>query len=169
MPAPKLAPSGRNTHKPPASPHPTDVWSNLVRHQMEWGVKSTIALIKSAEAMRKVQLHYANLARERHEDVLARLHEATSPEQMMGLQAELLRFDGAGATRYWQDLFDAAARMNADLIGCVAGAAEATRDDSLATAMQSFQSGGIHTGIAPLDDIFNAALNQQLVTPARAS
>lgn len=168
MPAPKAAPSGRNTDKPSAPQQSNDVWANLVRHQLEWGVKSTIALLKSAEAMRKVQLHYANLARERHEDVLERLHEATSPEQMVGLQAELWRFDGAGATRYWQDLFDAAARMNADLIGCAAGVVEATRDDSLATAMQSFQ-GGIHTGIAPLDDIFNAALNQQLVTPARAS
>jgi hypothetical protein len=168
MPSPKAAPSGRTTPRPSPAPQPADIWGNLVRHQLEWGVKSTITLLKSAEAMRKIQLHYANLARERHEDVLERLHAATSPEQMVGLQAELWRFDGAGAARYWQDLFDAAARMNADLIGCVAGAAEATRDDSLAGAMQSFQ-GGIHTGIGPLDDIFNAALNQQLVTPARTS
>lgn len=168
MPASKAAVSGRATPKPSGSPQTADVWGNLMRHQLEWTLKSTIALLKSAEAMRKVQLHYANLARERHEEVLARVHEASSPEQLIGLQAELWRFDGAGATRYWQDLLDAAVRMNADLIGCAAGALESTRDDGLATAMQSFQ-GGLHTGIGPLDDIFNAALNQQLVAPARAS
>jgi hypothetical protein len=168
MPSPKTPPNSRSTSKPSPKPQTADIWSNLVRHQLEWTVKSTLTLIKSAEAMRKIQLHYANLARERHEDVLERLHEATTPEQMMGLQAELWRFDGAGATRYWQDLLDASVRMNTDLIGCVAGAAEATRDDSLATAMQPFQ-GGMHTGIAPLDELINASLNQQLMKPARAS
>ncbi len=168
MSAPKAAPRGHSSPRSSPAPQPADIWGNLVRHQLEWGVKSTLTLIKSAEAMRKIQLHYANLARERHEDVLERLHDATSPEQMVSLQAELWRFDGAGAMRYWQDLFDAAARMNADLIGCVAGAAEATRDDSLATAMQPFQ-GGMHTGIAPLDELINASLNQQLMKPARAS
>ena len=168
MPSPKAAASGRSTPKDSPTPQPADVWSNLVRHQLEWAVKSTLTLIKSAEAMRKIQLHYANLARERHDEVLERLHEATTPEQMMGLQAELWRFDGAGATRYWQDLLDASVRMNTDLIGCVASAAEATRDDSLATAMHPFQ-GGMHTGIAPLDELINASLNQQLMKPARAS
>lgn len=158
------------THPPETAAHPfaaglsPDLWSEPARQQMEWGLQTLVALLRGGEEIRKAQLDAAHLALTRHEEARRRVHEAGDLTQLLGLQAELWRFDGASATRYWQDLLDATMRMNAEMMRCQFEMLGAGRNEALKSAFEAMQT-GLHTGIRPLDDLFNAPLNRELVPP----
>lgn len=149
---------------PPAG-LPLDMWSEQTRQQMEWGLQTTAALLRCSEEMRRTQLDAAHLALTRHEDLRQRVHEADDLAQLLSLQAELWRFDSASATRYWQDLFDAAMRLNTEMMRCQWNLLTTGRNGALKSAFEAMQS-SLHTGIRPLDDVFQAAVNRELVAAA---
>ena len=155
-----------DTTEAAASP-PLDIWSEQAKHRMECGLQTLVACLRGGQEMQKAQLDAAHLALRRHEELQQRLHEAGDLSQLLGLQAELWRFDNASATRYWQDLFDAALRMNAEMLRCQVELMSTGQSDAVKTAFQTMQN-SLHTGIRPLDDLFNTQLNQALAPSAGA-
>ena len=143
-----------------AAPAPeTDSWTSAGKRQLAWWIDVSTVMFKGAEAMRRAQLNAAHLARVRHEEVAERLLAAQDLAGVMALQSELLRFDTAGATRYWQELFDLASRTGADMLGCAGRAVEAGEGEGVKSLFQALQ-GLSHTGIGTIDDLFGAPLHQ---------
>lgn len=154
------APAGAAESAPRASASP-DPWADMARRQMEWPLLALIAVVRGAEAVRTVQLNYAHLTRQHHEEALARVAAAKDLPQMWAAQAELLRFDAAGATRYWQELFDAWAHAGQDVWSRMVCAADRSAGDPLLAGFLGWQ-GCLHSGISPMDDLFNAPYSQAL-------
>lgn len=151
------------TAKPSPAPATTasldvDAWTQAGKQQLAWSIDLAAALFKGAEAMRRAQLNAAHLARERHENVAERLPDAPDLAGVMALQAELLRFDMAGAARYWQELFDLGLRTGVEMLGCAGRAMESGKGEGVKSAWQMLH-GMTHTGIGTIDDLFGATLN----------
>ncbi|MCM5680576.1 phasin family protein [Schlegelella sp. S2-27] len=136
-----------------------DAWTRAGKQQLAWSIDLAAALFKGAETMRRAQLNAAHLARVRHENVAERLSEARDLASVMALQAELLRFDMAGAARYWQELFDLGLRTGVEMLGCTGRAMEPGDGDGAKSAWQMLH-GLTQTGIGTIDDLFGTTLNQ---------
>jgi hypothetical protein len=147
---------------PPAD---LDAWTQAGKQQLAWSIDLATAMFKGAEAMRRAQLNAAHLARVRHENAAERLLDARDLAGLMALQAELLRFDMAGATRYWQELFDLSWRTGTEMLTCASRALEAGEGGGVRSAFQVLQ-GMTHTGVGTLDDLFGASLNKAMMGAA---
>jgi hypothetical protein len=160
MPAKTTTPSSTPTNALP--PADLDAWTQAGKQQLAWSIDLATAMFKGAEAMRRAQLNAAHLARVRHENVAERLLDARDLAGVMALQAELLRFDMAGATRYWQELFDMSWRTGTEMLTCASRALEAGEGEGVKSAFQVLQ-GMTHTGVGTLDDLFGASLNKAMM------
>lgn len=139
-----------------------DAWTQAGKQQLAWSIDLATAMFRGAEAMRRAQLNAAHLARVRHENVAERLVEARDLAGVMALQAELLRFDMAGAARYWQELFDLSLRTGVEMLGQASRAIETGEGEGVKSAFQALQS-MTHTGIGTLDDLFGASLTKAMM------
>jgi len=156
------ASNNKRTAAPARMPSDLDNWSQSAKTQMEFGLRVMLAMLRSAEEMRKLDFDSVHLARLRHEELQQRLRDTTDPSQLVALQSDLLRFDAASATRFWQELFDVGVRMNTEMLKCVTDVADIERGDFVKSMFETMVS-SMHTGIRPLDDLFNAHLNRDLV------
>lgn len=156
MPSPKNAKPARAAAG--TSAPDLDAWTQAARQQLAWSIDFATAMFRGAEAMRRAQLNAAHQARERHESAARRLPDTRDLAGLMALQAELLRFDMAGAARYWQELFDLGLRTGVEMLGCTTRAMEAGEGEGVPTPWQVMQS-MTHTGIGTIDDLFGTSLN----------
>ena len=151
---------------PPASTVPTpEGWVGLTRDQLELSLQSAMAWLRAVESVRKVQWDMTHLAIKRYEDMARRLHEAKEFTEVMAIQVELMRFDSAAAIRFGQELYDAAVQNATDALTQARPSFDASKLDGLKSWMQAMQSMA-HTGVRPLDDLFNQSLLRDLMMPA---
>jgi len=115
-----------NPRKPraaPAAAAPEAVWSaasDLPRQQLSAATESACAMFRGFEAMRRIQEQAAHEALEHYARATALIRQADDPNQLLEIQAELLRFDLDGSARYWQQLGAAAVDMQREMLGCCA-------------------------------------------------
>lgn len=92
----------------------------LPHQQLVAATEGACAVFRGFEAMRKVQEQAAHHALTQHQQALERLRQAQDPTQWMAIESDLMRFDVEGATRYWQQLGEAALQMQGELMDCFA-------------------------------------------------
>jgi len=108
----------RNT--PAASPETAsaEAWNaalDLPRQQMTLATEGACAMFHGFETMRHIQEKAAHEALMHYTKAAQQLRDAKDPAQLLEIQAELMRFDLEGATRYWQQIGAAAVDMQNEL------------------------------------------------------
>jgi hypothetical protein len=122
---------------------PLNLLADLPRQQMALMTQSASAWLRASENVRKVQQQAAHRASAQHQEVAERLREPCDFNELMAIQAELLRFNMQEAAQYWQQITTAALKAQADLVG---------------SAGQALDPGGEPT-LDSLQRVFEASLN----------
>jgi len=146
---------------------PAEGWVGLTRDQFEFALQTTTAMLKSIEAMQKAQWDMTHLALERHQALQERVQQTTEIQDLVALQVEMLRFDGAAAIRSAQEVYDAALRSATEAFEHARSTVESSGGDATKTWLQSLQS-MMHTGARPLDDMLGQPLLRGLMIPGVA-
>src|SRR5690606_13000796 len=94
--------------------------ASVPHQQLVAATEGACAVFRGFETMRKVQEQAAHHALTRHQQALDKLRQAQDPAKWMEIESELLRFDVEGATRYWQQLGEAALQMQGEIMECFA-------------------------------------------------
>ena len=106
------------TTRRPATPAPVhhgdDPWSAALRGQLERTTLGMVAMLESAEAMHRYLLDSTHAARQRHEALRARIHDATETPQLLALEGDLWRFDTDLAWRCWNEIAETMTHMGTE-------------------------------------------------------
>jgi hypothetical protein len=134
--------SARDTESTAA---PLNMLADLPRRQLALMTQSASAMFRGSEAMRKIQQQAAQRATEHTEEVAQRLRGQCDFNDLLAIQADLVRFNMQEAAQYWQQLAMAGMKLQADMVsraGQVAldGAGEPTLD-SLQRAFEATLNG----------------------------
>lgn len=122
---------------------PMNYLADLPRKQLALMTQSTSALFRGSEAMRKIQQQTAHRAAAHQDEVRERLRSPCDLAELLSIQGELMRFNLQEAAQYWQQLTDAALKVQADLVSRVAEDAQGEPTlDSLQRAFQASLSAG---------------------------
>lgn len=165
--------SGNGASLPWLDPHEA---TTATLRQCEW-------LLKGEEDALRVHLDTTHLALERTRDWLRRAGNEHGngrsgspsgaegigqPLDPLALQTELGRFATAASVRHLQALGDVWAQMWSAPLAMWAGAAGHVLDalPALPRPDPTAWMPWIHTGVRPLDDLFSASLNRDLVPPS---
>jgi hypothetical protein len=108
----------RNAQAAPAAATPAETWNaalDLPRQQMTLATEGACAMFQGFESMRRIQEQAAHEALMHYTKAAQRLKEANDLAQLLEIQAELMRFDLDGATRYWQQIGEVAVVMQNEL------------------------------------------------------
>jgi len=93
------------------------------KRQLDASMRITEAIIEGSTRMHEVQIEAAT---EAHADAVAThkaLAEAKSPDELLRIQTEWLVANQKKSMEYWKGLYEAAAATNAQVMGCLRGAA----------------------------------------------
>lgn len=129
---------------PAASLAPLGLFADLPRQQMALITQSASALLRVSESVRKVQQQAAHRASAQHQELAERLRGPCDFNELMAIQGELLRFNLQEAAQYWQQIFTAGFKAQADLVG---------------TAGQALDSAAGEPTLDSLQKAFEASLN----------
>lgn len=130
----------QNVQAAGAAQQPWNMFADFGRQQMALANEGAGALFRGFEAIRKIQQQTAHQAGARHEAAAEKLKESCSPNDVLAIQSELLRFDIEAATRYWQQLGAAAMEMQTEMLGCATHLADAESLLEAASALDHFES-----------------------------
>jgi hypothetical protein len=111
--------------------------ADWVAEQLALAGERTAVLLRGLEAVRRIHAEAAQQAAERHAAAAGQLR-GNRFEDVLALQADLLRGDVESAARYWQALADATLEMNAELWGCATKLVNT--EDAFATATRLFHA-----------------------------
>ena len=136
-------------------------WAAQVRLPLSWSLQTLMLMLHAGEEWQRAQLDCWHLALKRHEQAHQRLLGCEDTAAMASVHADILRFDTANLTQLGQRCMDTGVHLNTDLARLIAQALDGTRHHAMRSAFEGFQS-GLHTGIRPLDDIFNAPILREL-------
>jgi hypothetical protein len=122
-------------------PTPFNLLADLPRRQLALMTYSATALFRGSEDMRRIQEQAAHRATERHEEVSERLRDPCDFNDLLAIQADLVRFDMQEALRYWQQLANAALKLQADLVSSTGEAVlEGASEPSLDSLQRAFEA-----------------------------
>lgn len=119
---------------------PLNLLADLPRRQMALITQSASALLRASEAMRKVQEQAAHRASAQHEEAAERLRAPCDFNELMAIQAELLRFNLQEAAQYWQQLANAALKVQVDLVGSAGQALDPGGEPTLDSLQRAFEA-----------------------------
>ena len=117
---------------------PLDFLADLPRKQMVLMTQSASALLRASEAVRKVQQQAAHRASAQHQEVAERLRSPCDFNELLVIQAELLRFNMQEAAQYWQQIASAALKAQVDLAGTAGEALNAGSEPTLDSLQKAF-------------------------------
>lgn len=89
----------------------------LPRQQLTLATEGACAMFQGFEAMRRIQEKAAHEALEHYSNAAKRLKDSSDPAQLLEIQADLMRFDLDGATRYWRQIGAVVVEMQQDMVG----------------------------------------------------
>ncbi len=95
---------------------------------------------RSSESIRKIQQQAAHHASLRHEAATKKLRSDCTPADLLGIQAELLRFDTAEASQYWQQLAATAQQAQAEMMTCTSHMPNSQLGNNLQSTLNAFQA-----------------------------
>ncbi|MBG9390229.1 phasin family protein [Caenimonas aquaedulcis] len=99
-------------------PIPWNLASDQQRQQLAVATESACAVFRGFEAIRKIQERAAHQALHTYSTAAEKLKGPCDPQDVMGIQSHLMRFDMESATQYWQQLAAATMEMQAQLMNC---------------------------------------------------
>lgn len=117
---------------------PMNMLADLPRKQLELLTRSTTALLRGSEAMRKVQQQVAHRALLHHEEATEKLHGPCDLGEVWAVQLDLLRFNVQEAAQYWQQLAGAALKVQVEMVGSAGEALDTGSEPSLEALQQAF-------------------------------
>lgn len=123
-----------------ASLSPLSLLADLPRQQMALMTRSACAWLRASEAVRTVQQQTAHRASAQHQEVAERLRAPCDFNELMALQAEMLRFNLQEATQYWQQIATAALKAQADLVGSAGQALDTGSEPTLDSLQRAFEA-----------------------------
>lgn len=117
------------------------VWADLPRRQLALMTQSATALFRGSQELRRIQQEAALRATQHHEEAAERLREPCDFSDLMAVQAELVSFDLQEAANYWNQLANAAFKLQADMVRS-AGAAvmEGASEPTLESLQRAFEA-----------------------------
>lgn len=128
---------------------PMNYLADLPRKQLALMTQSASALFRGSEAMRKIQQQAAHRAAAHQDEMRERLRTPCDLSELLSIQGELMRLNLQEAAQYWQQLTDAALKVQADVVSRVAEDAQAEPTlDSLQRAFQASLSAGAGSSAA---------------------
>lgn len=117
------------------------VWADLPRRQLALMTHSATALFRGSQELRRIQQEAASRATQRHEEAAERLREPCDFSDLVALQAELVRFNMQEAANYWNQLANAAFKLQADMISSAGEAvAEGASEPTLESLQRAFEA-----------------------------
>ncbi len=114
--------------------------ADFSREQLAVFTEIASTLFRSSETMRKIQQQAAHQASLRHEAVTKKLRANCTPADLLGIQSELLRFDTAGASQYWQQLAAAAQQAQVEIMTCTSHMPNCQIGNNLQSTLDAFQA-----------------------------
>lgn len=146
---------------PPSSPAEVSGWTEQLRLPLSWSLQTLMLMLHAGEEWQRAQLDSWHLALRHHEQAHQRLLQSQDAAEMASLHADLLRFDTANFTQLAQRCMDTGVHLNTNVARLVAQSLDGSRSHLMRSAFESLQT-GLHTGIRPLDQLFNAPLLREL-------
>lgn len=128
---------------------PLSAMADLPRRQLALMTESATAVLRGSEALRKLQQESAHRALAQHEEAAERLRGQVDFNELLTIQAELLRFNLQEAAQYWQQLTTTALKMQAEMVssaGEVLDSGEEPTLDALQRAFEASLSSGAAAG-----------------------
>lgn len=116
------------------------LFADLGRQQLAVFTEIASTLFRSSETMRKIQQQAAHHASLRHEAATKKLRADCSPADLLGIQAELLRFDTAEASQYWQQLAATAQQAQVEIMTCTSHLPNNQLGNNLQSTLNAFQA-----------------------------
>jgi Phasin protein. len=117
---------------------PLNFLADLPRQQMALLTRSAVALLRASETVRKVQQQAAHRASTQHQEAAERLRAPCDFNELLTVQAELLRFNMQEAAQYWQQMAGAALKVQMDLVGSAGEVLEAGSEPTLDSLQKAF-------------------------------
>ena len=90
--------------------------SELPRRQMALLSQSACAFYRGSAAVRQIQQQAARRAAEHHQEAMEKLRDTRDFNELMAIQAELLRYNLQESAQYWQQLTSAVFKLQAEMI-----------------------------------------------------
>jgi len=90
--------------------------TDLPRRQMALLSQSASAIYRGSEAVRQIQQQAAQRAAEHHQEAMEKLRGTRDFNEVMAIQAELLRYNLQESAQYWQQLTSAVLKLQAEMI-----------------------------------------------------
>jgi hypothetical protein len=115
---------------------PFNLLADLPRRQLALATQSATALFRGSEALRKIQQQAAHRATLQHQEAIERLKGECGFNDLLAIQADLLRFNMQEAAQYWQQLATAGLQVQADM---VSGASQVALDSAAEPTLDSLQ------------------------------
>lgn len=138
----------------------------MMRNPMGWGLQNSVACLQATEELQRAQIDGVHQMLLRQEEACERLQSCKDAPELAALQAELMRFGSANLIQMSQRTMDAMMHLNTALVRSWATLVDGNRSNFTRSAFEMFQN-SMHTGIKPLDDLFNAPLLRELMQPLR--
>jgi hypothetical protein len=117
---------------------PLNMLADLPRRQMALAAQSTSAVLRASESLRKVQQQAAHRALLQHEEVAERLRGPCDFNELLSIQAELLRFNMQTAAEYWQQVMTAALKAQSEVVSSAGEVLDAGGEPTLYTLQRAF-------------------------------
>jgi hypothetical protein len=115
--------------------------ADLPRRQLALMTHSATALLRGSQEMRRIQQEAAKRATEHHEEAAQRLSGQCDLNELLAVQAELVRFNMQEASLYWQRLGNAALKLQADMVASAGEAVvEGASEPSLDALQRAFEA-----------------------------
>lgn len=114
--------------------------ADLPRQQMALMTQSASAWLRASETVRKVQQQAAHRASAQHLEAAERLRGPCDFNELMAIQTELLRFNPQEVAQYWQQIANAALKVQADLVGSASQTLHAGGEPTLDSLQRAFEA-----------------------------
>jgi hypothetical protein len=102
---------------------PANFLTELPRRQLALMAQSASALLRGSQELRQIQQEAAQRATEHFEEAIARLRSDCDYNDLLAVQAELLRFNVQETAQFWQQLATAGMKMQAEMVSSAREAA----------------------------------------------
>lgn len=114
--------------------------ADLPRRQLAMLSQSASVLYRGSEVVRQLQQQAAQRASEHHQEAAEKLRDSRDLNEMMAIQAELLRFNLQESAQYWQQLATAMLKVQAEMISGAGQVLDSGAEPTLDALQRSFEA-----------------------------
>lgn len=119
---------------------PLNMLADLPRRQMALMTQSASAMLRGSDSLRKIQQAAAQRALAQQEQVAERLRAPVDFNELLTIQAELLRFNLQEAAQYWQQLTTTALKVQAEMISNAGAGVDTGAEPTLDSLQRAFEA-----------------------------